>query len=97
MLSGLPQSDTMIFSLSPASSTITDGTIFPNLGRAFSPADLFITDFDGKFALWATSESLGLLTADNVDALDVLPEPATAAVLATLLLASTHRRRPRSA
>ena len=46
-----------------------------------SPSDVFITDFDGTFSLYATSESLGLLPTDVIQGLDVVPEPSSILLL----------------
>ncbi len=80
---GLP-SDTMMFSLSRGSPTLD---IFdPFLGRKLSAADVFVTDFDGTFAMFSSAESLGLNPLmDNIDALDGakhIPEPNSVALLA---------------
>jgi hypothetical protein len=71
MFHGGAATDLALFSLAPGSQTLN----FFGL----SPADIFITDFDGTFSLYATAESLGLLFNDNVDGLDSLaiPEPAS--------------------
>ncbi|MBL8701382.1 MAG: hypothetical protein JNK67_23595 [Alphaproteobacteria bacterium] len=89
-------SDSMLFSLARGSPTL--GIFDPFLGRLLSPADVFITDFDFTFSLWASAESLGLDPfIDNIDGLDViagsrdppLPPPPVAAppTLVTLLSA----------
>lgn len=82
--------DLALFSLSPDSLTLQG--IFDH---ELSPSDLFITDFDGTFSLYATSESLGLFFDDNLDALDVMiPEPAAIAlILAAMALAAAKWRR----
>ncbi len=56
-----------------------------------SPADLFISDFDGTFALAVSAESLGLQFFDDLDALDNLltqsvpiPEPASGLIVISL-------------
>jgi len=84
-------SDLVMFSLGFRSPTLAQYNL--------SPADLFITDFDGTFTLAVTAESLGLKFFDNVDALDNLiiehvpvPEPATL-VLIGLSCTSLLRRR----
>lgn len=79
-------SDVAIFSLSPGSA---------KLGQyGLSAADLFITDFDGTFALYATAESMGLNFGDNIDGLDVLvPEPTSVCTLAVMGLLMGRRRR----
>jgi hypothetical protein len=86
----------MLFSLAPGSPSLG---IFDNfLGRFLSPADVFITDFDGTFAMYATAESLGLNPAtDNIDGLDSapVPEPVGGLVLAALAVMGMRRRRRR--
>jgi hypothetical protein len=88
--------DLMLFSLAPGSPSLG---IFDNfLGRFLSPADVFITDFDGTFAMYATAESLGLNPAtDNIDGLDSapVPEPVGGLVLAALAVMGMRRRRRR--
>ena len=83
---GLP-TDLALFSLAPGSQTLN----FFGL----SAGDLFITDFDGTFSLFATAESLGLRFHDNLDGLDSLavPEPATWALLTLAIIGWGWRRR----
>ena len=57
--------DFALFSLAPGSPTLA------MLGA--SPADIFVTNFAGGFCLFAPAGALGLIGADNVDGLDVLP------------------------
>lgn len=85
--------DLMIFSLAPGSASLLLTDNF--LGRRLSAADLFITDFDGTFSLWASAESLGLRPGDNIDGLDVtaIPAPSVAALLGMLGIAASRRRR----
>jgi hypothetical protein len=82
-----------LFSLAPGS---------PALLAGFSAADVFITDFDGTFHLFATAGQLGLLATDNLNALDTapptaIPEPAalieTIAGLALFWMGTRRRRR----
>ena len=54
-----PGTDIALFSLAPGS---------PSLGG--SPADIFYTDFTGSFSLTIPAALLGLLSGDNVDAMD---------------------------
>jgi hypothetical protein len=60
-----PGFDFALFSLAPGSATLA------MIGA--SPADIFVTDFAGGFCLFTNSGQLGLIAADNVDGLDVLP------------------------
>ena len=79
-------SDVAIFSLAPGSSKLQQYNL--------SAADLFITDFDGTFALYATAESMGLAFGDNIDGLDVLvPEPASLSVVMVSGMLMARRRR----
>jgi hypothetical protein len=71
-----PQLDYALFSLSHGSATLAQWGL--------SPGDIFFTDFNGSFALYASAIDLGLNVAagaigsDNVDALTVLaPGDAT--------------------
>jgi len=71
-----PVSDLALFSLTPGSPSL--------FALGLSPADVFITDFDGTWALFGSAESLGLehlvgpggqtdpFLDDNLDALDSL-------------------------
>ncbi len=87
--------DLIVFSLAPGSPTLALMSGF--LGRALSAADLFISDFDGSFTLWASAESLGLRPQDNIDGLDITAIPAPGATmiisLAGLTVLSSRRRR----
>ncbi len=56
-----PGQDFALFSLAPGS---------PSLGSGLSPADVFFTDFTGTFSLFSQASELGLLSQDNIDALD---------------------------
>jgi hypothetical protein len=90
--------DEALFSLAPGSPALT--TVDAALGRAYSPADVFYTSFTGSFSLFASAEALGLMTTDNLDALDLfastVPEPSSLAILLALCgIASIHRRRRR--
>lgn len=57
--------DFALFSLAPGSPTL--------VAIGASPADIFVTNFAGGFCLFANSGQLGLIAADNVDGLDVMP------------------------
>ncbi|MEA2561144.1 MAG: hypothetical protein QOH06_2648 [Acidobacteriota bacterium] len=57
--------DFALFSLAPGSPTLA--------AIGGSPADIFVTNFAGGFCLFAPAGALGLIGADNVDGLDVMP------------------------
>jgi hypothetical protein len=63
-----PGMDYALFSLSHGSSALAT--------YGLSPGDIFFTDFNGTFALYATAADLGLIRmvgkSDNIDALEVL-------------------------
>ena len=61
-----PGLDEALFSLAAGS---------PSLGAAFSPGDVFYTDFQGSFSLWVSAAQLGLLATDELNALDTMPHP----------------------
>jgi hypothetical protein len=75
MFQGQAASDLALFSLARGSPTLQ--------ALRLSAADIFITDFDGTFTLFASAESLGLRFDDNVDGLDSIatPEPGTLVLL----------------
>jgi len=71
-----PGVDYALFSLSPGSASLGNWNL--------SAADVFFTDFTGVFATYATAADLGLIGVggsglgdDNVDALEIVPEPLT--------------------
>jgi len=80
--------DLGLFSLAPWSPTLA--------AWGLSAADVFITDFDGTFHLFAAAESLGLNSFDNIDGLTTVPEPSTLALIliASLGLVFAHRVTP---
>ncbi|MCK4660547.1 MAG: hypothetical protein KAV82_13585 [Phycisphaerae bacterium] len=55
--------DQVLFSLAPGSPSLV----------GYSPADVFISSFDGAFQRYASAAELGLLDTDDLDALDVGP------------------------
>jgi hypothetical protein len=93
-------SDLALFTLARGS---PDLSIFdPAIGRDLSPADVFVTDFDGTFALMDAAESLGLNpSTDQIMGmkplpLSMVPEPGALALLAGSvvgLLGCAWRRR----
>jgi hypothetical protein len=90
-------SDYGLFTLARGS---PDLSIFdPVIGRDLSSADVFVTDFDGSFALYSTAESLGLnASTDEITGLKPLPyadvpEPATLGILSLIAAAGLRRRR----
>lgn len=69
-----PGRDFALFSLAPGSQILL--TLNTN-GITVGPADVFFTDFNGSFALYARGDELGLATGagleiDNIDALEVV-------------------------
>jgi hypothetical protein len=66
-----PGMDFAMFSLDPFSPSVLTAA----QGGTLSPADILITDFTGIYGLGFQASELGLLPADNVDALSILPEP----------------------
>ena len=58
-----PGMDYVLFSLARGSSTLIAG--------GFSAADLFVSDFMGRFCLYLPAQAIGMDYADNVDAVDV--------------------------
>jgi hypothetical protein len=94
-------SDLALFTLAPDSPSLTAyeaSLATAGFGRAtdmLSPSDVFITDFDGTFSLYATAETLGLLPSDVIQGLDVVPEPTSLALLSvgTVILSIGWRKR----
>jgi hypothetical protein len=89
-------SDYDLFTLARGS---PDLSIFdPVIGRDLSAADVFVSDFDDTFALYATAESLGLNpTTDEITGLKPLPyadvpEPAMLSLLGLSAFAALRRR-----
>ena len=91
-----PGVDVAIFSL---------GTVAANL-LGFSGADVFVTDFTGRFLLYLDHEELRLLATDELDALDVelaewedfegwvIPEPGAGFMLLCAAMSLAFQRRP---
>jgi hypothetical protein len=79
-------SDVALFTLAPGSPSLFDYNLMlaqDGLPFPLSPSDVFITDFNGTFGLYANSDSLGLLPTDSIVGLDIaVPEPPTIALLA---------------
>ena len=86
-----PGIDYALFSLSHGSASL-------NMYQ-LSEADIFLTNFTGSFALYASAADLGLIggpglyPGDNVDALEIIPEPTTIALLGLGGLALMRKRR----
>ena len=90
-------SDYDLFTLARGS---PDLNIFdPSIGRDLSAADVFVSDFDGTFALYATAESLGLNAGtDEVTGLKPLPlsavpEPGSVMLVTIGTLTLLRRKR----
>jgi hypothetical protein len=81
--------DMMIFSLAPGSATLGALGYAPGTGGA----DLFVTKPGGIVTLFAPASALGLLPSDNIDGLDVVPEPRALALFSLAGLAVILRRR----
>ena len=79
-------SDVALFTLAPGSPSLIDfdAALASDGLPDLTPSDVFITDFDGTFGLFANNDSLGLLPTDSIVGLDIqaVPEPATLALLA---------------
>ena len=66
-----PNVDEALFSLAPNSPTLLGPDGLPGTIDDFSAADVFYTDFDGTFWLYASAGFLGLAATDNLNALDI--------------------------
>lgn len=88
---GFTPGDAILYSLGTGAPVF--GAPGPYFG--FGPGDVFSFSIGGGIGLYAPAVSLGLLPGDNLDALDVVPEP-TASLLVALgaaLLGGIRRRR----
>ena len=86
--------DRAFFSLAPGSPTLA--------AYGYSAADIFYTNFNGQFVREFTAEQMGLLSTDNIDALEAqpgsepIPEPGTLLLIGTgCLTAFGYLRRRR--
>ncbi len=86
--------DQALFSLAAGSPTLSNGMDI--LGQEISAADIFYTNFDGSFGLYATASALGLDDTFDVDALEVqpstIPEPFSIFLLGAGLVGLAIRR-----
>jgi hypothetical protein len=81
--------DLMIFSLTPGSPTLAQLGYVPGTGGA----DLFFVRPGGAVGLFAPAGALGLLPTDDIDGLDVVPEPGVLALFCLCTLSMMLRRR----
>jgi hypothetical protein len=70
--------DYILFSLTPGSASLVSGTPYSGFGAG----DLFFADATGGKGLHISAVALGLAPTDNLDALDVIPEPSAVLLLA---------------
>lgn len=83
--------DAVLLSLAPGSPYLTN--------NGFSAADIFVAGIDGGLSLYLSAADLGLLSTDNIDALDVgsalviVPEPTTLALAGIAVMLGGRRRR----
>ncbi len=86
--------DEALFSLAEGSPTLSKGIDL--FGNEISAADVFYTDFDGTFSIFATASELGLDATFDVDALEVqpstIPEPVSICLLGAGLVGLAIRR-----
>jgi hypothetical protein len=86
-----PGIDFVAFSLTPGSATLGLLGYAPGTGGA----DLFFPPVGpGLPGLFLPSGVFGLLPTDNIDAIDVVPEPTVACLVGTALAVGLLRRRP---
>ncbi|VGO21830.1 PEP-CTERM sorting domain-containing protein [Pontiella sulfatireligans] len=77
--------DVVDFSLTPGSATLA--------GMGASAADVLRTGFGSGPVVFVSAGALGLLTTDNLDALDMIPEPSTIALIGISALGLLIRKR----
>ena len=90
-----PLRDFALFSLAPGSTSLT--------AYGLSAGDIFFTDFAGSFGIYAFGTDIGLLpdpgggfpfqNQSNVDALTIVPEPSSLALIALGIGVLARRRR----
>jgi hypothetical protein len=68
-----PGPDLVLFSLGRGSVALAGPDGLLGTADDFSPADIFVSDLTGVFCLYTRYNQIGLLFADNLDALDVMP------------------------
>jgi hypothetical protein len=83
-------SDLAMFTLAPGSPSLT---AFGDSDQ-LSSADVFVTDFDHTFSMYAAAEQMGLNFSDVIDGLSPVPEP-TGVGLILITIVPLVRRRPR--
>ena len=86
--------DQALFSLAEGSPTLSKGIDL--FGNEISAADIFYTNFDGSFSIFATASELGLDATFDVDAIEVqpstIPEPFSICLLGAGLVGLIIRR-----
>ncbi len=85
-VAGATPGDVILFSLAAGSPTLGGG--------AFAgPGDILITAPGGAPGIFALAGTIGLLPGDELNALDIIPEPGVSALILVGLLGAIRRRR----